>query len=415
MRARMRRAMRFRTSGVGRHRPPQAPQDPVLLYLHIPFCDQLCPYCSFNRIQFDLALARRYFRCLRKEIRIYASLGYNFDSLNVGGGTPTILPDELEATLRLVKELWSIDHISTETNPNHLRPELLSRLRELGVKRLSVGVQSFDDRVLRKIGRYEKYGSGRQIQRQLRAARGVFETLNIDLIFNFPYQNDEMLLADLKTAKAIRADQITVYPLMSPRAGAPSGDGNSRERAFYSLIQRELTDAYRPSSAWCFTRRASGAAGRDRFIDEYIVDNDSYAGLGSGSFGYINGTLYSNTFDISKYITLLDGGDLPVVARKKFSKPEQIRYDFLMKLFGGSLSRSYLEGKYRGLAILHVWKELLFFSAAGAIKVKNNEIRLTDKGYYLWVVLMREFFTGVNIFREQCMSANHRDIEAVRR
>jgi coproporphyrinogen III oxidase-like Fe-S oxidoreductase len=172
-----------------------------------------------------------------------------------------------------------------------------------------------------------------------------------------------------------------------------------------------MAGAYVPSSAWCFTRTSSN--GRQGFIDEYIIDHDDYAGLGSGSFGYIRGTLYSNTFQIPLYIDLLDSGVLPIVASKRFSRLEQIRYDFLMKLFGGSLSRSYLEGKYRGLAILHVWKELLFFSAAGAIKIKNSGIRLTEKGYYLWVVLMREFFTGVNIFRELCMSDNDRDSEAL--
>jgi len=402
MRARMRKAMRFRSapSAFGWNPPRQAADGPILLYLHIPFCDQLCPYCSFNRIKFDAALAKEYFDCLRREIFIYDRLGYRFDSVYVGGGTPTILPGQLESTLRLVKKLWPIEHISTETNPNHLTPENLDLLRELGVNRLSVGVQSFNDRVLQDIGRYQRYGSGTQIRQRLRTARGVFETLNIDMIFNYPTQSDRMLLEDLEAAKAIEADQITFYPLMSAKASEHSGNGlgqRRQERTFYCLI---------PSSAWCFTRKELNSRGGANLIDEYIVVNDQYAGLGSGSFGYIEGTLYSNTFAISQYIDLLHRGILPIVAKKVFSRLEQIRYDFLMKLFGGSLNRSYLEGKYRGMAILHVWKELLFFILAGAIKVKNNEITLTDKGYYLWVVLMREFFTGVNIFREHCLSLN---------
>lgn len=414
MRARMGRAMKFRSaSPAGGWIPPkQETDDPILLYLHIPFCDQLCPYCSFNRIKFDPAVAKEYFDCLRREIRIYDRLGYSFDSVYVGGGTPTILPAELESTLRLVKELWPINRISTETNPNHLTPEILGLLRELGVNRLSVGVQSFNDQVLQAIGRYERYGSGTQIQQQLAAARGFFETLNIDLIFNYPMQSEQMLLQDLRTVKTIEADQITFYPLMSARANEHNGNGRrtgqrTRERMFYGLIRQELADAYHPSSAWSFSRKDYETDWRENFIDEYIVDNDQYAGLGSGSFGYLQGTLYSNTFKISQYIDLLNKGILPIVARKRFSRLEQIRYDFLMKLFGGSLDRSYFEGKYRGLAILHVWKELLFFLLAGAIKMKNSEIILTDKGYYLWIVMMREFFTGVNIFREHCMTANH--------
>lgn len=411
MRARMRRAMRFRSaSHVNGWTPPkQENDDPILLYLHIPFCDQLCPYCSFNRIKLDLAVAKDYFACLRREIRIYHQLGYGFDSVYVGGGTPTILPAELESTLLLVKELWPIKRISTETNPNHLTHETLGLLRELGVNRLSVGVQSFNDQVLQEIGRYDRYGSGTQIRQRLAAARGFFETLNIDLIFNYPMQSAQMLLQDLRAVKTIEADQVTFYPLMSAKGNESNGSGlqagqRSRERMFYDLIRRELADAYLPSSAWCFSRKDYPIDCRQSLIDEYIVDHDHYAGLGSGSFGYLQGTLYSNTFEISQYIDLLNKGILPIVARKRFSRLEQIRYDFLMKLFGGSLQRRYLEGKYRGMAILHVWKELLFFLLAGAIKVKNREIILTEKGYYLWVVLMREFFTGVNIFREHCLS-----------
>jgi coproporphyrinogen III oxidase-like Fe-S oxidoreductase len=411
MRARMRRAMRFHSAFPlnGWIPPKQENDDPILLYLHIPFCDQLCPYCSFNRIKFDPAVAEEYFTCLRREIHIYHQLGYSFDSVYVGGGTPTILPTELQSTLRLVKELWPVKHISTETNPNHLTPKILGLLRELGVNRLSVGVQSFNDQVLQAIGRYDRYGSGTQIQRRLATARGFFETLNIDLIFNYPMQSEQMLLQDLRTVKTIEADQITFYPLMSARVNEHNGDGlktsrRTKEKMFYTLIRQELSDTYLPSSAWCFSRKDYEIDWSENFIDEYIVDNDHYAGLGSGSFGYLQGTLYSNTFEISQYIDLLSKGILPVVASKRFSRLEQIRYDFLMKLFGGSLDRSYLEGKYRGLAILHVWKELLFFVLAGAIKVKNREITLTEKGYYLWVVLMREFFTGVNIFREHCLS-----------
>jgi coproporphyrinogen III oxidase-like Fe-S oxidoreductase len=411
MRARMRRAMRFRSPVNGWIPPKQESNDPILLYLHIPFCDQLCPYCSFNRIKFDPAVAKQYFACLRREIRIYGQLGYSFDSVYVGGGTPTILPTELESTLQLVKQLWPIKRISTETNPNHLTPKILGLLRKLGVNRLSVGVQSFNDQVLQEIGRYARYGSGTQIRRRLAAARGFFETLNIDLIFNYPRQSEQMLLQDLRSVKTIEADQVTFYPLMSARTNEHNGDGlkagqRTRERMFYALIRRELSDTHDPSSAWCFSRKDYETDWRENFIDEYIVDNDHYAGLGSGSFGYLQGTLYSNTFEISQYIDLLSKGILPVVASKRFSRLEQIRYDFLMKLFGGSLDRSYLEGKYRGLALLHVWKELLFFVSMGAIKVKNSEIILTEKGYYLWVVLMREFFTGVNIFREHCMSMN---------
>jgi coproporphyrinogen III oxidase-like Fe-S oxidoreductase len=91
-----------------------------LLYLHIPFCEELCPYCSFHRIAFTEQLARKYFKALRQEINLYREKGYKFSGIYVGGGTPTVLIDELAETLRLAQESFPIREISVETNPNHL-------------------------------------------------------------------------------------------------------------------------------------------------------------------------------------------------------------------------------------------------------------------------------------------------------
>jgi len=409
--------------------PPPQPGKTYLLYLHIPFCEQLCPYCSFNRIPLDRPLARDYFRALEQELRIYHGRGYVFDSIYVGGGTPTILPDNLGSLLKLASKLWRVGQISAETNPNHLNPDMLSLLKDLGVNRLSVGVQSFQDPILKAIGRYRRYGSGEQIQRRLRSARGIFDTLNVDMIFNFPMQDEQMLARDLEVLKGLDVDQVTFYPLMA--AGKVRGElaklGTirfSREKRFYSRIWKELSAGYRPSSAWCFSRREpAGSARRDavpprrpipmpadshHLIDEYIVGSEEYAGLGSGSFGYLQGRIYANTFSIPRYIESLRRGELPILSARRFSRAEQLRYDFLMKMFGGILDLRQLENKYGGSAERQLWKELLFFRISGAVYKRPGSpkvLELTRKGYYFLVILMREFFTGVNNFREACLSA----------
>ena len=138
-------------------------------------------------------------------------------------------------------------------------------------------------------------------------------------------------------------------------------------------------------------------------IDEYIVNYEDYAGVGSGSFGYIDGKIFADTFSIEEYISLLNKGYFPIFAQKVFSKKEQIRYDFLMKLFGRTLDIEKFKEKYKNSFIKYLWPEILFFKITGAIKkTQNNEIVLTQKGLYLWVIMMREFFTGVNNFRDQC-------------
>ncbi|OHE29682.1 MAG: coproporphyrinogen III oxidase, partial [Syntrophus sp. RIFOXYC2_FULL_54_9] len=372
-----------------------------LLYIHIPFCEQLCPYCSFNRVAFVEDLCRGYFRALRKEIILYRDLGYDFGAIYIGGGTPTVLIDELEETIALARTSFHIRELSVETNPNHLTEDRLEVLQRAGVNRLSVGVQSFDDDLLKKMDRYDKYGSAAEIAERLRQTLGHFGTLNADMIFNFPTQTSAMLEKDLDTLQEIGIDQVTWYPLMvsdSTRQTVMETlgrvDGRQEERFYHRIVGR-LVPSYRFSSAWCFSRKQA-------MIDEYIVDYDEYAGLGSGSIGYLNGTCYANTFDINGYITQLDRGELPLAASRLFSVRDQLRYDFLMKLFGTRLNTVELRKKYDGSFLRLLWPDLLAFSLIGALSWQAPDIVLTKRGRYAWVVLMREFFTAVNNFRDFC-------------
>lgn len=395
------RAMRFE-EGVGVSLPQGQANRHRLLYLHIPFCESLCPYCSFNRVVLDEDLCRRYHDALRREMRLYRDAGYDFAGLYVGGGTPTILMDELAQTLSAAMECFSIQEISVETNPNHLTPRNIAVLKESGVNRLSVGVQSFDDNLLKAMGRYEKYGSGSSIAGRIREMSGEFDTLNADMIFNFPVQTEESLRRDLDVLLGTGVDQVTYYPLMVSDSTRRKVEGSMgrvdyrKEERFYRLISGRLAPSYRFSSAWCFSRRGA-------MIDEYIVDYDEYAGLGSGSIGYMEGRCYANTFDISRYIDLLHRGELPLMASRDFLPSQQARYDFLMHLFGMKLDISSLDRKYRGRVLGYLWKEILLFLLVGAVRYRRGTLLLTDRGRYYWVIMMREFFTAVNNFRDFCL------------
>jgi len=382
--------------------PERTAGKPALLYIHIPFCERLCPYCSFHRVVFSETLCRDYFRALRREISLYRDLGYDFGGIYVGGGTPTVLIDELEQTLATARDHFAIREISVETNPDHLTPERLEVLKRAGVDRLSVGVQSFDDGLLRQMDRLEKYGRGEIIAARLKETMGRFDTLNADMIFNFPSQTEAMIERDLATILGLGLDQVTYYPLMvsdmtKERVRQTFGEIDwGKEARLYGIVARRLASAYRFSSAWCFSRR-------EAMIDEYIVAYDDYAGLGSGSIGYLGGTCYANTFDIPAYISMLsqDRPVLPLLAVRPFSVRDRVRYEFLMRLFGMGVDMTELEGKFGG-SWRYLWGEILAFGAAGALRCERPHFRLTDRGRYIWVILMREFFTAVNNFRHYC-------------
>ncbi len=372
-----------------------------LLYLHIPFCVVLCPFCSFHRVEFRAERASQYFEALQQEILQITERGYRFEEVYIGGGTPTVLPDMLVDTVELIMSSHPVTAVSVETNPQDLNLEKLARLKASGVNRLSVGVQSFDDQLLKEMDRYENYGSGAQISEHLQQVAGTFDTLNVDMIFNFPHQDEKALSSDLRIlTDEISVDQVSWYPLMvsdstsRPIARRMGSIDHSRERAFYERIVAHMLGAgYQRSSAWCFSRKPG-------MFDEYIVEHEEYVGLGSGSFSYLDGAMYASTFSINHYLRRVHENRTGTVRQRGMTAHEQMRYFLLMQLFSGKMGLKAGEERFPGAFDKTMWRDLAGLRLIGAIRNEGDVICLTEYGYYLWVVLMREFFSGVNSFRD---------------
>ena len=391
-------------------RIPQAtPGQPYMLYIHIPFCERLCPYCSFNRFPFSEERAVPYFKNLRREMMMVKELGYDFDSLYIGGGTPTIMIDELCETIDMAKREFSIKEVSCETNPNHLTLPYLEKLQGR-VDRMSVGVQSFDNGLLKQMDRYDKYGSGESILESIKVAAPYFKSLNVDMIFNFPAQTEEILRRDLEMVLESGTSQTTFYPLMaSPSvekslAATVGKVDYNREQRFYEIICDTLTGGDNPpfmhGSAWTFNKT------EDAMIDEYIVDYEEYPAIGSGGMTYLGATQYVNTFSVREYNEAIEAGRMSIMGKAEFSKHNRMRYRFMMKLFGLRLDKKEWERDFGCSVAAGLPVEYAFMKAAGAFATDNaEEITLTPKGRYLMVVMMRQFFIGVNNLRDQARAA----------
>lgn len=317
-----------------------------------------------------------------------------------GGGTPTVMVDELIKTIRLARDLFTIGEVSTETNPNHLIDAVLAPLQG-EVQRLSVGVQSLDDNLLRQMKRFDKYGSADAILRGLERAQGKLPTFNIDMIFNLPSLTDAILTRDLERLRALGADQVTYYPLMvSPSVAKPLEQALGRvdyrrEARQYRLISRTLAPTYQPTSAWAFSRSDT------HLIDEYIVDHPEYVGVGSGSFSYLAGEIYANTFSLKNYQAAINAGHPSVDARMRLSRRDQLRYRLMMDLFGLRLDKRAFAA-FNGTSVARgLPLEYAFLKLAGAFE-RDDALALTlsETGRYLLVVMMREFFIGVNGIRD---------------
>ena len=363
------------------------------LYVHIPFCRSLCPFCCFNRYLFNEDKARRYFLDLKKELALYIQHGFLFSSVYFGGGTPTIMMDELQDFIKLLRQQFPIREISLETTPRELTDKNIELLKAAGINRLSIGVQSFEEAVLKTMGRSN--GPADEVKKRLQAAQGQFDTLNVDFVFNFPGQTVAQFEADVAAFKELGIDQATFYPLMASPHKRDALErkfnrvDNSRERQFYNVILRELYHGgYTPSTAWCFSRG-------EHMIDEYIIDNDDYVGIGAGSVSIVRGNFYVNSFSLEHYHEITAAGRLPIIGWRTLSERENLRYYLLTKLFGMQFDNRALRHRFGDTANAKLWLELTFFKTCSLVS-GNSTLRVTEKGMYPVSVMMRDFFASLN-------------------
>ncbi|MBR9729317.1 coproporphyrinogen III oxidase family protein [Shewanella intestini] len=374
-----------------------------MLYVHIPFCHTLCSFCTFHRFLFNEEKARAYFISLRKEMQMAKDLGYTFESMYIGGGTTTVLEDELARTIELAKTLFpEMKEVSCESDPQHLANPEFRQLQGL-VDRMSVGVQSFDNGILKMTDRLDKFGTGEETFDRIMAAKELFPIINVDLIFGFKGQTQEIIQSDLDMASKLDPRQITTYPLMithqtrksvKGKLAAPHGEMMDQ----YRQILNSLVGQYTQLSGWAFGKT------NDEGFDEYVIDYDEYLGIGSGSFSFLNDTLYVNTFSLRKYQERISQGRMAVEQQKRYQKKEIMQYRFLLGMFSGRLSRQYFRDNFNVNLDTALFKEMSSMKAIGAIKNDPNnpdDIIVTDNGKMMGLVMMKEFYSGMDNVRAQ--------------
>lgn len=381
--------------------PKKAPKLPgpernrkYLLYMHIPFCRTLCSFCSFHRFKFDEKTARRYFSLLRQELKQTKALGYDFKSVYVGGGTTTILPDELAKTLDLARELFSIEEVSVESDPN-VDEDLLEHL-EGRVDRISVGLQSTKSTTLNKMERLEKFGLPEAQIAQIRNLVGHFPVVNVDLIFGMPGQTQEDISEDIRLVQQLEVEQITTYPLMRSTNkeaslkklfGSVEQDETGHLISLYSAVLDSMNGNYSMATSWAYTRSSTYSA-----IDEYVTDYDEYVGLGSGAFSFIQGALYVSTFSLPEYEQRVLKNGTATERSRQFPRPLERLYRIMVEGFSGGLRR------YTGLVDR---SSAFLLRLVGAFDSQN---RTTRFGKFMFLMMMREFYTGMDRVRDQARS-----------
>ncbi len=383
------------------------------LYIHVPFCESICPFCMFNAHKLDRrsTQVQDYFAALKQELLMYEAAGFDFGAAYVGGGTPALVHEELAEFLEFVRERFDLAEISVEANPR-ISNAAVQSFQAVGIDRLSVGVQSFDDGMLERLGRLEAYGTGAEIRERVNRLLGRFRIVNVDFIFNLPGHDPEVLARDLEIAVSDGIDQLTTYPLMEAQQNRHYVDRQGRisydleARLYKQVILPALREHYTPVSSWCFSRKDKPEID---MLDEYVVDYFDYVGIGTGSMSLHDGRVSVNAYTLPLYQRLISRGELPVVLESApLARRDYMLYYLMMALFGRRVNCKQFEDIFGVSLRRALWPECAALRAMGLVYAHGDHIYTNERGMYVFLMILREFFTHVNRFRSLAREASRK-------
>lgn len=355
------------------------------IYLHIPFCKVLCPYCPYNRYPFREELKKPYIDAIKKEIDIYKERldSTKISSLYIGGGTPTIRVRELVEAVEYLKQRFDVNEICVEANPDDLSGESLEALLDSDIKKLSIGVQSFDDDVLKNIGRLSHEGKT-AFDAIKRALNKGFDTINVDMMFALPGQTITHLKRDLETLASLEVPQVTFYPLLlfpyvrmakDVKAGKVKLPPAKEEKTMYDEIITFLTSHnYEPATVWSFSRKG---------VEKYgSVEREEYVGIGAGAMSDTVLGVYSNTFAVDEYINTLNKGVLPIAFGHESSKKESMIKWFNMRLYELGFRKEDFSNHF-GCTVEETLGSLIrIFRSLKLITIDDDSIKVPKSAFY---------------------------------
>ncbi len=384
---------------------------PLGVYLHIPFCRKRCHFCYFRvYVNKSAREVEQYLDVLAREWELYlerpAIAGRTIDFVYFGGGTPSFLStrqlQSLVARLTSATPWSNAEEITFECEPGTLTRPKLAAIREMGVSRLSLGVENFDDHILELNGRAHR---SPEIARVYRDARVLgFPQINIDLIAGMLGESDENWRRCIRRTLELEPDSITIYQMELPynttiSANLLKGTGQFNETvAPWSSKRRWVAQAfealeragYHIGSAYTAVKNPSTT----RFIyRDYLWEGADLAGLGVASFGHVNGVHLQNLDTWETYSAAIDRGQLPLGRGYRPSSEERMIREFVLQLKRGWVRPRAFQAKY-GVDVLQRFAPALSSLASeGWLATRTpDRIAMTRDGLLRIDVLLPRFF-----------------------
>ena len=389
-------------------RPP-IPGTPLGIYLHIPFCRKRCHFCYFKvYTQQDSPAVERYLDALADELRHYSLKPFIGSRrplfIYFGGGTPSYISSG--QLVRLVDQLkrqlsWcGAEEITFECEPGTLTEHKLRVIRDIGVTRLSLGIENFNDDILKTNGRAHGL---QEIDRAYRIARSVgFPQINIDLIAGMVGETSGNWRDCVQRTLKMEPDSVTVYQMEIPynttvfqemkatsKKVAPVADWGTKRswvNEAFSLLERE---GYTVSSAYTAVKDVD----RTRFLyRDLLWSGADLIGLGVASFSHINGTHYQNQHDLTGYQENVENGRLPIYRALTPSHEERLIRELILQLKLGTVSPSYFQEKFDTDIRKKFALPLQNLQQLNYLEVDDHSLRLNREGLLQVDRFLPDFF-----------------------
>lgn len=354
--------------------------DQLGLYVHIPFCKKICSFCPYCKTLYSRERCDKYLDALLKEIRMVGSQSSGrkpATSLYFGGGTPALAADRLKEIVDAILEHFILSEgIGVELHPDNVTPSVLWKLKEAGVTKISIGIQSFQEKFQRLLGRTNELEISALGQALLEVP---FETVSMDFIFALPGQTFPDLKADLDTAFQLGANHVAIYPFIDFSFTPTSIEEmpNREKKAFLEAITRHCQEkGYIRDSIWTFSNGEKA-----RYSS---MTRDVFLGFGCSATTLLTDQFKINTFSVEEYCRRVSAGELPTALTCRMTLRQRMVYYLFWAAYSMKIDPRDFE-RFFGVALKKMYgMELKIAQLLGCLAEENGNYILTPEGAFYY-------------------------------
>ena len=349
------------------------------IYVHIPFCRQICDFCPYCKELYDEKKCNEYIDSLIREIHMVGSMHSGrkkVTSLYFGGGSPALVSDRIKEIVDAIGLYFDVtEGIGIELHPTDLKAEKLEVLKNAGVTKISIGIQSFDKKFQGMLGRTSV--NEKEISEALHTVK--FETVSMDFIFALPGQSFDDLKTDIDKAFLLGANHIAIYPFID-FTFTKSEIKNMSKKEKKKLLDRITDYCYsknlRRDSVWTFSNNETSKYSS--------MTRDNFLGFGCSATSLLNNRFKINTFSVAEYIKRIEEKTLPTSLTIKFTLRQRMVYYLFWTAYSTKISCEEFE-KFFGVSLKKMYGfELFIAKLLGFVTEKDGIYRMTAKGAFYY-------------------------------